>query len=50
MWRLHWLLRFDRQFKYFLATHWRISATHKCVATPGLRTTGLDWESKQPIL
>ncbi len=27
----------------FLATHWRISATHKCVATPSLRTTVLDW-------
>jgi hypothetical protein len=25
----------------FLATHWRILATHKCVATPGLRNTAL---------
>jgi hypothetical protein len=26
---------------FFLATHWNFFATHKCVATPGLRTTGV---------
>ncbi len=40
MWRL-WFT--DKQnIQYFLATPWRICATHKCVATPGLRTTALD--------
>ncbi len=29
------------KFKNLLATHPRTLATHKCVATPGLRTTGL---------
>ena len=31
---------FDK-FNIFLATHWRILATHKCVATPGSRITEL---------
>ncbi len=26
---------------FFLATHWRMFATHKCVATPSLRNTEL---------
>ncbi len=26
----------------FFATHWRIFATHKCVATPSLRNTALE--------
>jgi hypothetical protein len=33
----------DKQnIKYFLATPWKISATHKCVATPGFRTTAVE--------
>ncbi len=38
-----WLILNYKLSKKFLATHWRILATHKCVATPGLRNTVLTY-------
>ncbi len=34
---------------FFLATHWRFLATHKCVATPSLRNTDLDKIKYPPL-
>ena len=41
-WWQIWILFFKMKSQNYLATHWMKLVTHKCVAAPHLRTTGLD--------